>query len=269
MPPVIVTQNPRVYNETRFPHRKRERLSEMEIDVMDMRKAFEQSVCTPVLRLEDCTVYDGGQLQFIRQWDGDRLNMTMTNCSNKTLKVKEIVLYSGPAPFAPDTEIYGEGYNMLTQYSGTLEKMEVIGSYGMDREFFRFPDTPFNKDLSIIYNMMMFFPKNQDVLLMAFSSCNRFMGEFRFKGDYLEVVVDTENLPLDPGESWRFEEVSLQSGPDKNVLLQNLAKAIERKGTRFVSRPWTVRTRITVVGPEPKVSAWCQAVLAKNKHEQE
>ena len=47
------------------------------------------------------------------------------------------------------------------------------------------------------------------------------------------------------------------------------AKAIERKGTRFVSRPWTVRTRITVVGPEPKVSAWCQAVLAKNKHEQE
>ena len=47
------------------------------------------------------------------------------------------------------------------------------------------------------------------------------------------------------------------------------AKAVERKGTRFVSRPWTVRTRITVVGPEPKVSAWCQAVLAKNKHEQE
>ena len=47
------------------------------------------------------------------------------------------------------------------------------------------------------------------------------------------------------------------------------AKAVERKGTRFVSRPWTVRTRITVVGPEPKASAWCQAVLAKNKHEQE
>ena len=47
------------------------------------------------------------------------------------------------------------------------------------------------------------------------------------------------------------------------------AKAVERKGTRFVSRPWTVRTRITVVGPEPKVSAWCQAVVAKNKHEQE
>ena len=199
---------------------------------MNMRNAFEHSVQHPVLRLKDCSIYDGKGLQFVHHWDGDVLNMTMTNGSNKTLFVKEVVLYSGPAPYAPTTEIYGEGYNMLTQYRGTLEEMEVIGAYGMDREFFRFPDTPFNKDLSIIYNMMMFFPEQEDVLLMSFSSCHRFMGEFRFKGDYLEIIVDTEDIPLDPGESWRFEEFFIQSGPDKNILLENLAKAIEKNHPR-------------------------------------
>lgn len=186
----------------------------------------------PLLRLKDNSVYNGGKVQVLRHWDGNCMNITLTNCGSEPLQVREVVLYAGEAPYSPDTEFYGEGYNMLTQYRGTLENLEVIGSYGADREFFRFLDTPFTKGLFIVYNLMMFFPENGEAELTAFSSCNRFMGEFRFKGDYLELVMDTECLTMDPGESWRLEELFAEAGPDKNQLLDHLAAAIENNHPR-------------------------------------
>src|SRR4029079_18764273 len=42
---------------------------------------------------------------------------------------------------------------------------------------------------------------------LGFTSCRRFSGFFRFHGTgTLEIVVDTEGLTLNPGESWQLEE---------------------------------------------------------------
>jgi len=41
---------------------------------------------------------------------------------------------------------------------------------------------------------------------MAFTSCRRFIGKFYVRPGAVEVVVDTENLSLAPGESWELEE---------------------------------------------------------------
>lgn len=189
---------------------------------------------TPVLRLADNTVYDGSKVQILRSWDSEEqcLNIVLTNTGSKPLQVREIVFYSGSAPYAPDTRFYGEGYHMLTQYRGSLEHPELIGAYGTDREFFRFPDTPFTQGKWIVYNLMMFFPQGQQTELVAFGSCNRFMGEFRFTGDYLELVMDTECLTLDPGESWRLEELFMETGYDHNRLLSDLARAIHKNHPR-------------------------------------
>jgi len=69
---------------------------------------------------------------------------------------------------------------------------------------------------------------NEDRVLMGFTSCRRFSGEFRIDKATLEVVINTEGLRLNPGESWDLEEFSFASGTDREELLGELASQIQK-----------------------------------------
>ena len=179
------------------------------------------------VRLSDGSIALNDEVSVEKEWIGDLLHPKVINKSGRVVKVKEIVLFSGDMPVDKNTEFYGEGYQMLCQYAGTLSKPEAIGSYGTDSGFFKIPRTVFDADLWTVYNLMLLLPENSDSILMAFTSCFRYSGEFRFKGSYIEVVMDAENLELAPGQSWEMEEFMIVTGADKNQLFADLAARIE------------------------------------------
>lgn len=48
---------------------------------------------------------------------------------NKTAKMKEAVLFSGEYGFSPDAPFYGDGYQKLTQYKGTVKSFDSFTGY--------------------------------------------------------------------------------------------------------------------------------------------
>lgn len=188
-------------------------------------KKFLKEISASV-RLSDETIASEKEISVEKGWTGNILRSRVINNSNKSLKIKEIVLFSGEMPLANDTDFYGEGFNMLTQYSGTLSEPKVVGAYGTDWDFFRIPKTRFNINLWTVYNLILLSPKASQHILMAFTSCNRFMGEFRFKDNYMEIIMDTEDLVLNPGASWDMEEFIIVTGENINKLFDELAGQI-------------------------------------------
>ncbi|ULL16034.1 alpha-galactosidase [Paenibacillus sp. H1-7] len=184
------------------------------------------------VRLADCTTASEQEVFVEKAWDDNVVKSTVTNRSGRPLRIKEVVLFSGETSYSPDTPFYGEGYQMLTQYSGTLSEPYHIGAYGTDWDFFRLPRTKFHENVWSVYNLLLLSPENQGHQLLAFTSCHRFSGEIRFRGSYIEVIMDTEDLTLEPGASWDLESFVFSSGPDHNELLLDLAGHLNRNHPR-------------------------------------
>jgi alpha-galactosidase len=112
---------------------------------------------------------------------------------------------------------------MLSQTGGSIGSPEDLSVY-TDREHYRIPHQP---GVTTVYGLLMLSAQEKDRILMGFTSCRRFSGEFRINEASIEVVVDTEGLRLNPGESWDLEEFYFQTGSDREVLLEGLAKRIQ------------------------------------------
>ena len=136
-----------------------------------------------------------------------------------------MVLFDLALQLAPETRLYGEGFQMLTQTGGTLGKPVDLGNY-TDAKHYKLPTPEASRTL---YGMMTFAPppakttpaglprrgprsagghdKTEVVnFLLAFTSCRRFSGQFYLHDRALQVVVDTEGLELRPEASWDLEE---------------------------------------------------------------
>lgn len=111
---------------------------------------------------------------------------------------------------------------MLTQTGGTLGKPADLGNY-TDAKHYKLPVPDASKTL---YGMMTLAPPEGGNFLLAFTSCRRFSGQFYLRDSSLQVVVDTEGLELKPGETWKLEEFTFQSGADREQLLRNLAQRL-------------------------------------------
>jgi len=186
------------------------------------------------VRLSDCTNASDHDVVVEKTWTNRLLKTTVTNRSARPQRIKEVVLFSGDTPYDPETPFYGEGYQMLTQYGGTLSSPYHIGAYGTDWDFFRLPRTQFHENVWSVYNLLLLSPEKQGHQLLAFTSCRRFSGEIRFRGAYIEVVMDTEDLTLEPGGSWELEEFVFASGPDHSELLAELAGHLNRNHPRML-----------------------------------
>jgi alpha-galactosidase len=63
---------------------------------------------------------------------------------------------------------------------------------------------------------------------MAFTSCRRFIGRFHVRPKAIQVVLDTENLTLEPGQTWELEEFMLGAGGERQALLAALGQRIAK-----------------------------------------
>lgn len=164
-----------------------------------------------------------GEWQLQREWQGSLCKLSLKNTADLPQRVGELTLFCMEMPFSPDTEVYGEGYNMLSQYGGTVRSCDVISAYSDYAHYKLFKPEGVNQ----VYNLAVFSPKGQGSLLIGFSSCFRFVGAIRFNEQRLEIVLNCENVTVKAGETIALEQLCVEWG-EKNDVLRRFANAISQ-----------------------------------------
>ena len=154
-----------------------------------------------------------------RRWTGTFCSPKLTNTGKTPVRIKEVVLFEIPHRLSPETRLYGEGFQMLSQTGGTIAETIDYGSH-TDAKHYKMP---IPSDARAFYGMMTLAYADGENDLLAFTSCKRFNGQFFLRKDSLQVVVDTEGLELGPGEMWDLEEFTYRKDRDRGRMLSTLA----------------------------------------------
>ena len=158
-----------------------------------------------------------------RVWNGNHCVATVKNTGTTTLRPASIILFNMSDHGLPaESPIYGEGFQMLYQNGGTLEKRANIGR-NLDAVHYKIPDV---HGLPTSYGVLTISPTEDENLLLGFTSCERFIGRISFDAKQLLVSVDTEAIALKPGESWELPEFVLLAGKNQGDLFSQLAEQI-------------------------------------------
>ena len=170
-------------------------------------------------------------LRIERRWDGDLCRSRLVNTGREAARVNEVVLFDLAPGLAPETALYGEGFQMLSQTGGTLGRPLDLGDY-TDAGHYKMPQPV---GMRVVHGLLTLSPPRGGHRLLAFASCRRFDGQFRLGDGRLQAVVDAEGLALGPGEAWELEELTLLSGPEREPLLATLADRLAVNHPRLPS----------------------------------
>ncbi len=162
------------------------------------------------------------QVQLVRRWRGSLCNSRLINRGHRPVRIKEVILFDIPISHPPQTKLYGEGFQMLTQTGGTLGQPVNYSQY-TDAQHYKLP-TP--AGARVFYGLVIMSLPAGDHTLYGFTSCRRFAGQFYLRSSSLQIVVDTEGRELGPGETWILEDLTVRSGSDREQLLAGLARQL-------------------------------------------
>ena len=172
---------------------------------------------------------DGGAapafIRLTRTWDGARCRSRLRNTGRAAVRIEEIVLFDVVHGLPPETRLYGEGFQMLSQTAGTLGQPVDLGDY-TDRKHYRMPEPG---DATVVYSLLTLAPPAGGHRLLAFSTCRRFSGRFELRPGTVRVVVDGEGRELGPGQDWELEDFVFLSGRDRDALLAELARRLAER----------------------------------------
>ena len=68
-------------------------------------------------------------VEIVRTCDGPFCRARAVNHGSSAVRVKEIVLFDMPIAMPPETALYGEGFQMLSQTGGTLAQPADLSQY--------------------------------------------------------------------------------------------------------------------------------------------
>jgi alpha-galactosidase len=178
---------------------------------------------------------DAGALRLQRRWDGPLLVSRLVNKGRAAVRVREVVLLDLKHDLPPETRLYGEGFQMLSQTGGTLGEPLDLGDY-TDAKHYKMPQP---EGARVVHGLLTLSAIEVEHQLFGFTSCRRFDGQFRLSPGRLEAVVDTEGLELAPGETWALEELLFRSARHRDDLLADLAArlAVNHPPLRFAAPP--------------------------------
>lgn len=174
------------------------------------------------------------EVKLERQAVGGRWQSKVVNRGKGPVRLREVVIFSLPHDLPPETQLYAESFQMLTQTAGTVGKPLDLGY--SEPKHYRIPKPA---DVTVASGLMTLTAPEQPPQVFAFTSCRRFIGRFYLRPRALEMVVDTEGLALGPGESWELEELSASEGPARSELLAAVARRINEihPPLKFASPP--------------------------------
>ena len=185
---------------------------------------------SPVVYLQNGTITNAVKVE--RIWTSNFCATRIFNKTKSDLHIKEIVLLQANRLFDPTTSIYAEGFQMLSQYKGTLENPVKLGSFD-DNQHYKLPQPAGYK---AVYNLLMLKNTNSSNFLMGFNSSNRFIGKFYLSADTIKVVMDMDNIALKAGASITLEEFSFLENKNINTLTTEFAQRINKFHPRLKSK---------------------------------
>ena len=147
-------------------------------------------------------------LELHRVWEGDVCSLSVSNNGDAAVQLDEVIAFTCDMPYPAETPFYGEGYNKLSQYKGTLRIFDGFTSHS-DGGHYRLPQT---EGFFTVYNLLHLRPAGCDEVLLGFASCRRFAGKIRFNTITLEVAIDCEGVTIAPGETLQLEQFMAGSG---------------------------------------------------------
>lgn len=172
---------------------------------------------------KDFTPVRGKTYHISAKWGVTDCRLSLTNDTRQVIRPGKIAVLTLDMPFSADTPVYGEGYNMLSQYGGTIREVGMTGSFG-DARHYKLPEP---EGFQQVYNMIRFSPEKEEHLLLGFTSCRRFSGEFWFNEKQLLVVLNLEGIEILPGETVSLESFFAGAGR-KPEIEERFAAAIQR-----------------------------------------
>lgn len=186
------------------------------------RTVVEQLKASPCAAIPVAGESGGDLIRIERRWKGPYCSTRVGNRGKRPVRLAEIRLFTLQHDFPPETPMYGESFQMLSQTAGTAANpLDLAYS---ERKHYRIPQP---EDAHVVHNLLMFAPPGRPRVMLAFTSSKRFSGRFFVRAKSSEVVVDTEGLSLGPGESWELEEFCVAEGASRDVLLESLAARLK------------------------------------------
>jgi alpha-galactosidase len=184
-------------------------------------------------------VISPAQLVVDRKWEGNICKATVKNIGDEPLQLTNIILFDLPEHgLNPESRVYGEGFQMLAQNGGTLDSLINIGPYP-DPLHYGIPNV---HGLATAYGVMAISINPEDLLLLGFTSCHRFIGRISYDHRRMLISLDAEGLELKPGECWQLEDFIVLNGNDCGWLFDQLADAIAQnhppRKTRTIPTGW-------------------------------
>jgi alpha-galactosidase len=161
------------------------------------------------------------RVEVTRTWNGELCATTIVNRGSQAVRIKEVVLFSISHELPPETALYGESLQMLSQTGGTLGQPIDYG-YSELKHY----KVPQPADARVVSGLVTLTPPNAHPILLAFTSSRRFVGRFYLRPTSIDVVTDTEGLELAPGARWTLEELMVASGSSRTPLFDRLAARI-------------------------------------------
>jgi alpha-galactosidase len=131
-------------------------------------------------------------IEVVRTWDGPLGRAQAVNRGATPVRLKEIVLFDLDTSFPLETELYGEGFQMLSQTGGTLGAPLDFSQY-TDARHYRLPASEGSR---ACYGLLSLTPAAEDTWLLAFTSCARFAGRFDVRASVVRAVLETDGLEL-------------------------------------------------------------------------
>lgn len=172
----------------------------------------------------------GSAVRLTRDWDGNVCRSRVRNTGAAPVSVREIVLFEYEHGHPPETPLYGEGFQMLSQTGGTIGAPVDLGNY-TDVKHYRLVEPDGSR---AFYGLMTLQPRGETHAL-AFTSCRRFVGKFRLQPGSIQVVVDAEGLELAIGEEWDLEEFWWDVGVPRAGMLARVGERLARNHPRLKS----------------------------------
>lgn len=188
--------------------------------------ALKASPATVVL--QDGTTANAKEVAVTGKWNKSLCTITVQNRSGRPLRIREVVVFDGQHRLPGETPVYGEGFQKLSQTGGTLAAPKDLGGYA-DRAHYKIPEP---EGLRTVYGMLTLQLSANDRVLLATTSCNRFISRFSFDAQRMRISMDCENLVLKPGQKWSLEEFMAIEGPDREKLYDQLTAAIAKHHPR-------------------------------------
>lgn len=137
-------------------------------------------------------------------------------------KISEAVLFNGEHGFSPDAPFYGDGYQKLTQYRGTVGNFDTFAGF-TDKDHYKMPQT---EGYQTVYNYALI-GMGEDTVLIGAASCNRFRTEIRVSKTQMQIVQCFEDIEIDADSEFSLEDMVILKG-ERNKILGEFAELIRK-----------------------------------------